>query len=347
MELKWLEDFVALATTRSFSRAAETRHVTQPGFSRRLKSLETWFGVPLIDRSTYPVALTAAGEMLYETANRVVGDLYRVRRDARVSIGVSERTLQFAMPHSLALYFFPRWWRSNVVGSDIAAKVVADNFNDCVEMLANHTCQFLFCYLHQSSRAVLDDLDFVGVKVGQDFISPVSGVNDDGTPCHMISPSAKEPLPLLGYTPDSFLGKVTSGIMRENEPHARFCLRYESALAEALKAEALVGEGIAWLPQGLIQAELSDGSLVHAGGENWSAPLDIWLYRHSKNSTPVVDAVWAKCVSTSSRCADAGIDVLLDGRRRYGARGEAGHGAQPAGTSERSSPSPDHEVQCH
>lgn len=35
LESKWLEDFSALAATRSFSQAAERRFVTQPAFSRR------------------------------------------------------------------------------------------------------------------------------------------------------------------------------------------------------------------------------------------------------------------------------------------------------------------------
>jgi hypothetical protein len=44
METKWLEDFVSLAETRSFSRSAQLRHVTQPAFSRRIQSLEAWAG---------------------------------------------------------------------------------------------------------------------------------------------------------------------------------------------------------------------------------------------------------------------------------------------------------------
>ena len=44
MEIKWLEDFVTLADTSSFSRAAELRNVTQPAFSRRIKQLEGWLG---------------------------------------------------------------------------------------------------------------------------------------------------------------------------------------------------------------------------------------------------------------------------------------------------------------
>lgn len=41
MDLKWLEDFISLAETHSFSRSAELRHVTQPAFSHRIRSLES------------------------------------------------------------------------------------------------------------------------------------------------------------------------------------------------------------------------------------------------------------------------------------------------------------------
>ena len=62
LDLDWLEDFVALADTGSFSRAAEVRHIAQPAFSRHIRSLEEWVGVELCDRSAHPVALTAAGQ---------------------------------------------------------------------------------------------------------------------------------------------------------------------------------------------------------------------------------------------------------------------------------------------
>ena len=49
MEIKWLEDFVSLANTRSFSRSAVERRVTQSAFSRRIQQLEQWLGVPLVE----------------------------------------------------------------------------------------------------------------------------------------------------------------------------------------------------------------------------------------------------------------------------------------------------------
>ena len=79
METKWLEDFVSLAETPSFSRSAQLRHVTQPAFSRRIQSLEAWAGTDLVDRSAYPTQLTAAGQILYAQALGLLQSLQNTR----------------------------------------------------------------------------------------------------------------------------------------------------------------------------------------------------------------------------------------------------------------------------
>jgi DNA-binding transcriptional LysR family regulator len=79
METKWLEDFVSLAETPSFSRSAQLRHVTQPAFSRRIQSLEAWAGTELIDRGSYPTQLTPAGQILYAQALDLLQSLQNAR----------------------------------------------------------------------------------------------------------------------------------------------------------------------------------------------------------------------------------------------------------------------------
>lgn len=129
MEVNWLKDFLAVASTGNFSRAAETRNVTQPAFSRRLKALEMWIGVPLLDRSSYPITLTPAGARFLPVAERVVRDLHAGRDDVRLASTVGETTLKFAMPHSLAVGFFPKWWQVMTAAQvGMTAKVMADIF---------------------------------------------------------------------------------------------------------------------------------------------------------------------------------------------------------------------------
>jgi DNA-binding transcriptional LysR family regulator len=100
METKWLEDFVSLAETRSFSRSAQLRHVTQPAFSRRIQSLEAWAGADLVDRSSYPTRLTPAGETLYAQALEMLQSLQNTRAMLRGHNAAGQDIIQFAVPHT-------------------------------------------------------------------------------------------------------------------------------------------------------------------------------------------------------------------------------------------------------
>src|SRR3546814_4780311 len=96
MNLSWLEDFLALAASGNFSRAAQERHMTQPAFSRRIRALEDWLGVALFDRATHPVALTETGEWFRTTAQEILGRVARVPDEARAVAAAGSATLRFA-----------------------------------------------------------------------------------------------------------------------------------------------------------------------------------------------------------------------------------------------------------
>ena len=107
LETKWLEDFVALAATRSFSQAALRRHVTQPAFSRRIRSLEEVLGLTLVNRQRTPVELTEAGQLFLVTARNLTEQLGEVVRHLHNLEGQQGEVLQIAAAHSLTLGFFP------------------------------------------------------------------------------------------------------------------------------------------------------------------------------------------------------------------------------------------------
>ena len=93
MNLIWLEDFLALAATGNFSRAADERHMTQPAFSRRVRALEEWLGVVLIDRTTHPAALTEAGEWFRSVAQDMLARVSQIPDEARAVADATSATL--------------------------------------------------------------------------------------------------------------------------------------------------------------------------------------------------------------------------------------------------------------
>ena len=59
-----------------------------------------------------------------------------------------------------------------------------------------------------------------------------------------------------------------------------------------LKAMALAGRGVAWLPESLVADERARGTLVAAGPETWSVPVEVRLYRQNAAMAPAAEALW-------------------------------------------------------
>ncbi len=72
METRYLNTLIAAVETGTFSRAAESLHITQSAVSQRIKFLEEHFGQQLLDRSGQRLALTAAGQLVFNKARDIL-----------------------------------------------------------------------------------------------------------------------------------------------------------------------------------------------------------------------------------------------------------------------------------
>ena len=79
MELRHLRYFVAVAEERSFLKAAERLHISQPPLSTQVKDLEQELGVLLLERSSKGATLTAAGEAFYTEARGLLARVAHAR----------------------------------------------------------------------------------------------------------------------------------------------------------------------------------------------------------------------------------------------------------------------------
>src|ERR1700761_5832784 len=210
MELKWLEDFVSLAETRSFSRSAELPHVTQPAFSRRIQALEAWLGTELIDRSVYPTRLTQAGNVFYEQALAMLSQFHEARTLLRGQGGVPSATIEFAVPHTLSLTYFPRWLEHIEARlRSIRTRLRAPNVPAAGLSLGVSGCDLVMGYPHPSHPVALDPARYDMLTLGADPISPFSAVTKGGRARYTLPASSESPVPYLSYTPNAYLGRMT------------------------------------------------------------------------------------------------------------------------------------------
>ena len=300
METKWLEDFVSLAETRSFSRSALLRHVTQPAFSRRIQSLEAWAGADLVDRSSYPTSLTPAGETLYGQALEILQSLQSTRAMLRGHASAGQDVIEFAVPHTLAFTFFPAWVSGlRDAFGPIKSRLIALNVHDAAMRLVEGGCDVLISYHHASEPLQLDAEHYDMVTLGQEVLAPYGKVGGDGQALWTLPGTAQKPLPYLGYAPGAYLGRVTDLILKQAGAAIHLDRVYETDMAEGLKVMALEGHGIAFLPFSAVQKEVATHKLAPIAWSDAASlqiTMDVRAYRAKPSAKQVpkhsAQALW-------------------------------------------------------
>lgn len=283
METKWLEDFVSLAETRSFSRSAQLRHVTQPAFSRRIQSLEIWAGADLVDRSSYPTKLTPAGATLYAQALEMLQALQNTRAMLRGHNVAGEDFIQFAVPHTLGFTFFPAWVASlRESFGPIKSRLIALNVHDAAVRLIEGGCDVLIAYHHPSQPLQIDPERYDMVVLGHEVIAPYVQSGPDGRALFDLPGHAARPLPYLGYAPGTYLGGLTDWILKQAGTPVHLDRVYETDMAEGLKVMAVEGHGVAFLPRSAVKKEIQNGTLAELSlpeGHSLAMSMEVRAYR--------------------------------------------------------------------
>ncbi|WNC94608.1 LysR substrate-binding domain-containing protein [Paraburkholderia sp. FT54] len=301
MELKWLEDFLTLAATRNFSRTAELRFMTQPAFSRRVKMLEEWVGVTLLDRHAQPIALTAAGERFRDIAEEVARQLYQGRDELRAAAEGLANTVKFVATHSLSLTFFPHWISaSERPGEVLKFRLDTGHATACVQMMLQGASHFMLCHTHPSIDIGLDPKQFLAYRIGFDRLLPLSRPGVGSGPLDSLDDASSGRCRYLAYAETSAIGRAVEKLLRTSPAAGRLDRVFVSPLAGVLNSMVRDGRGLAWLPQSQVGRELESGELVRAGSSDWDIEVDITLFRPRARLPGSAEAFWETLTATSS-----------------------------------------------
>ena len=99
MTLRQLEVFLAIARAQGYRRAAEALHTSQPALSQHIRELERELGARLFDRLGREIALTEAGRLVEERAQRVFATLADAREVVGELQGLQRGSLLLSLIH--------------------------------------------------------------------------------------------------------------------------------------------------------------------------------------------------------------------------------------------------------
>ena len=184
MDFIWFRDLENLTRMGNFSQAAKLGNISQPAFSRRIKAIESWVGVKLVDRSHHPVVLTAAGVQMLEAGQQALTRMETERNQIREAQSLPDKyVVTFGAQHSIGWRFYPAWLQAfeNTFGP-IISRLRTDDLPNCLKDLKDAELDFVIAYDSTFQRVAITIPDAQSILIGQDVLIPVCKPRSDGRP---------------------------------------------------------------------------------------------------------------------------------------------------------------------
>jgi DNA-binding transcriptional LysR family regulator len=254
VSLRQLRVFEAAATSRSFSRAAEQLHLTQPGVSMHIKELETNAGLPLFERLGKRLYITEAGQELLARAR----DVLRALKDAEDALdglrGLRRGRINLAVV-STAKYFVPQLLaRFGKDYPELDIRLAVNNRLQVIEQLTSNEVDLAI--MGRSPQS----LDTVAEPFAQHPHVIIAA------PDHRLA--AVRSIAVAAVAKEHFIvrepGSGTRLAMQQffEEHQVRWNLGMEMASNETIKQAVMAGMGVSFISRHTIELELQTQRLV-------------------------------------------------------------------------------------
>jgi DNA-binding transcriptional LysR family regulator len=254
LDINQLEVLIAVAQEKSFSRAAERLHRTQPAISQAIRRLEAEIGEPLFDRSSKDGTMTAAGRVLFglaqqmlnlrHSAHAAIKELKGLQR-GKLSLSANEYTVMYLLP--LLPAFRARHPHIKIeVKRSLASRISS-------EILARET-----------------EIGIVSFKPNDPAVASVPVLTDElaliVAPAHSLA--SKEVVSVRELGAESFIAHNVPSPYRERvvrtfeKYRTPLNISLEMPTLEAIKRFVERGMGVALVPRLTAQEEISRGQVV-------------------------------------------------------------------------------------
>lgn len=282
LDIRWIEDILALDTMKSISKAAEIRFVTQSAFTRRIQQIEMDLGQEILIRNGKNIEFNEVGQVLLSTAKNIKDQL-DLTLGLLNKLNTQDKIIKFSVSHSLMSNYF-----SQVVKflpeklKDFHLEIITNNVGEGLKNLKEGGCHFLICYADATLLNALDDSLISHCKLGEMDIIPVCTVEQN------YDFEKDKHIPLLMYGAKAYLRKYVDQIVHALD----YKILYETDNALDLKELVLQGLGVAWLPKNVVNNEIKQNKLKIVGNASYYSRQEIHILKSKINANPNLQLVW-------------------------------------------------------
>lgn len=304
MRLEWMEDILAIASTGSFSGAAERRHLTQSAFSRRVQQIEQHVGVELFDRSQKPVQLRATTLAQSAQIEQISASIRQLVVDLRRGDRMASNKIVIASQHSLTTSLLPAIVTKVLrYDSGVYVRLRSANLDECFGLLLSRQADVAIVY-HLSEAPDEETEDFLEtLDIGEDRLIPVS---DAAFASRLTTPEIQVELPFVNYPSDVFLGHVMSTkILPALGAGVMAISRAETSLTFAALEMAAGGVAVAWVPASIALPHIEARRIVDLSDHLPSCALVIRAVRLASKPGPAEAALWSQLALLNQTGVDA------------------------------------------
>ena len=253
-----LQVFHTVARLLSFTKAAETLHMTQPAVTFQIRQLEEHFNTRLFDRTHNRISLTVAGQRVYDYAEKIIA-LYG-EMDSRVReltgdvsgiliIGASTTIAEYVLPGLLG-EFQSRY-------KDVNVRLSVSNSLGVVHMVENNTVDVGIVESPVTNKNLAVEVCWHDELM---FICQPSHAMAKKTG---ITPQEIVTLPFLCREEGSGTREVINEYLEDNKVSAHdlnLCMEFGSP--EAIKSAVEAGLGVSIVSRATVGKELKLKTLV-------------------------------------------------------------------------------------
>lgn len=286
MDMQWLDDVLVLLEEGNMTRAAARRNITQPAFSRRIRSFEDWLGVTVLQRGSNRVDLSASLTANEAEIRALVGRL-RDLRGKIVHFDPASSTISIAAQHAPVFSTFPDMAvKAKQHAPSLKFRLRAGNLRECVTMFLRGDTSMLLCYESEIAGPLPFGDTIRRALWGVDYLVPVVG----GTLRYAVKSNKhiSDKAPALVYPDNSYFGEVLKTAERQfgtNDYSTNpVC---ETAFSGGIKELALSGIGVGWLPFSMVRREIESGDLISLSDRFGKEMLEVAIYADTRDAIAV------------------------------------------------------------